>query len=915
MSFDSSKVIDVEGFISRHGLDDEISQELRELADRWGGSSQYEGSLDEEIRLGSRLDGLFDDDPVGEMQPVELREVTRLDDLELTPVRSDAFTKQGARYEVLGLLGRGGMGEVWRVRDRDLNRVLAMKIIRWEIANKERAILRFIEEAQTCAQLQHPGVVPVFEIGKLPDRRFYFTMQEIQGLSMHAVIDELHSLSNEQKHWETTASNWNFQRLMRSFARTCETIAYAHQRGVLHRDLKPSNVMLGNDGQVLVVDWGIAKVLGRVEHETTDSHDMTPDLTPVVTRRAASGDMLTRPGAVTGTPNYMPPEQLEDPSSIDTRADVYALGAVLYKLLTGIAPYGQGKAMAIFFRIAKGPPPAPSEIATLPIPEELDAICVKAMARDPEDRFRDAGALAGAVNAWLEGVQRREQALAVVAQALEIDAEASTLRAAADALSDEATRALQTVPPFAPEEHKIPAWEIEARAAEKQREANITSIRAEQQLQAALNIEPELVEAHEALAKHYLEEHRRAEAREQISAKLEAQVRLRTHVDALPTDHDTRVEIERYLEGTGKLTLHTDTPGATVELYRYFTKNRRLHLEHVKSLGEAPIVELPIDPGSYMLELSQPGRHTVKYPVHVERLGDWHGVKPGESRPTPIVLPEQGLLADDEAYVPAGWFSAGGDLKSPGGFAAKKLWLDAFVVQRFPATNKDYLVFLNDLVAQGREEEAVQHAPRERGASVGEMGSMLYARDDEGRFALLDDAARRGRIVSLDWPVTNIDWYGALAYAEWYAARTGKPWRLLTEWEFEKAARGVDGRDFPWGDGFDSSWSCMATSRPMQPIADVVDSFPIDSSPYGVRGVAGNASSWNLNAFSFDPPEGPIADFPHDLDEWRDDVEKSRVGRGGAWFYPKEFCQSNWRLRFTATFRYGFLGVRLMRPL
>jgi serine/threonine protein kinase len=166
------------------------------------------------------------------------------------------------RYEDLGLLGTGGMGEVRRVRDRDLGRTMACKVIHAEMMEQPALLARFIEEAQASAQLQHPGIVPVHEIGRMADGRFYFTMAEVKGRTFTDVIAEVHGASRGDR-WEPGAAGWTFRRLVDALARACEAVAYAHARGVVHRDLKPENIMLGAHGEVLVVDWGLAKVLGR----------------------------------------------------------------------------------------------------------------------------------------------------------------------------------------------------------------------------------------------------------------------------------------------------------------------------------------------------------------------------------------------------------------------------------------------------------------------------------------------------------------------------------------------------------------------------------------------------------------------------------------------------------------------------
>ena len=203
----------------------------------------------------------------------------------------------GGRYEDLGQLGRGGMGEVRRVRDRELGRAVAMKILHPELCRRPDVLARFVEEAQATAQLQHSSVVPVHELGRLQDGRAFFTMREVRGRTLAEVIDEVHAA--RAFGGRAAPSGWTFRRLVAAFLRVCEAVAYAHDRGVVHRDLKPSNVMIGDHGEVLVVDWGLTKVVGAVEQAPAE-------VEPVITDRSQDASQATRAGMVAGTPTYMP---------------------------------------------------------------------------------------------------------------------------------------------------------------------------------------------------------------------------------------------------------------------------------------------------------------------------------------------------------------------------------------------------------------------------------------------------------------------------------------------------------------------------------------------------------------------------------------------------------------------------------
>ena len=225
------------------------------------------------------------------------------------------------RYEDLGMLAQGGMGLVRRVLDPELNRSLAMKILSAKRDAKEDERSRFVEEAQIGAQLQHPNIVPVHELGLLPDGRPYFTMREVRGRRFSDVI---------RAHHKGERDAWTLRRLIDAYLKVCEAIAFAHDKGVIHRDLKPSNVMTGRFGEVLVVDWGIAKIL---------SGEGAPDPEEsIYTERSQGGGSSTMWGQITGTPSYMSPELAKE-EGYGKPSDTWAVGVLLFELLALVRPF------------------------------------------------------------------------------------------------------------------------------------------------------------------------------------------------------------------------------------------------------------------------------------------------------------------------------------------------------------------------------------------------------------------------------------------------------------------------------------------------------------------------------------------------------------------------------------------------
>ncbi len=785
------------------------------------------------------------------------------------------------RYTFERLLGEGGMGSVLRVHDAELNRNVAMKVLKPRLLKSAGALARFREEAQIAAQLQHPGIIPVHDIGRRPDGSVYFTMKEVKGQTFEDVIDEVQIALEEGR--DRTESGWSFRRLIDVFHRVCETVAYAHHRGVVHRDLKPENIMVGAFGEVLVLDWGLAKVL---------SEEDRPDEEAVMTDRSLDDSTRTRVGSISGTPAYMAPEQARGQiHKIGPTTDVYALGGILYAILSGRTPYMASDVRELLDLVAEGAPiDPPSELEETPgvVPLELETIAMWALMHRQDDRYAEAGQMAKEVAAWLDGARRREKAREVLAEARRTAQKIDPERERATKLDIEAAQKLEALPDDAALEAHYPAWELEAEARRAREQADLYEREALQGYRSALSHAPDLEEATDALTTHFHRAHKAAEARGDTARATELGDRL--------AQLDTRGRFARYLQGDGAVTLVTDPPGAHVALYEMVERHKQVVPEYRRSLGTTPLREVSLPRGSWMLEITAPGRARVRYPLRIERLQHWDGIPPGESEPFAIRLPEEGELGADDCYVPAGWFWTGSpDRTSQYPMPRQRIWVDGMVFKRFPVTMQELLDCVN---AHMQESGSVPDA------LVPEYRGHRLFRQVGDRWELGADPD--GDAIAPDWPVCLVPWEAAQRYATWLAARTKAPWRLPHELEWRKAASGADERPFSWGFAAEPLMAANL-ARELHSVA----AFPHDESPYGLRHCVGGVIEMTRD----EAPAGfPVVEQrlrPCELDG-----EPLKVlAVGGAWSENLTRSAANRRKGHARTDRAAYMGMRLCRPV
>jgi len=648
------------------------------------------------------------------------------------------------RYEEIGELGRGGRGRVSLAQDRNLDRAVAIKTLLGAGSVTLPEVRRFVQEALITAQLDHPSIVPVYELGFTRSGNLYYTMKRIEGTALSRVLRDLY------KRDPAAVEGFALGRLLRVLSSVALTVAYAHDRGVVHRDLKPDNIMIGAYGEVMLLDWGFARVIGE-----------------------ASADGESR---VLGTPGYLAPERILGESRVDPRSDVYSLGCVLYEALTLRRVFDEPSRRAMLEAAAHRDPVPPSQRSPgNAIPEELETLCLRCLARDPDLRLDSARALADEFDAFIEGSRRRAQVGARVKQGRSALQRHQRLRSSASRareLTDEIARHLEPWRPLEEKEGLLRGLERAENLRESAADAFAEAVAC---FESALSLDRDDSDARAGMADAYW---LRFEEAEQRNDAREMAITERW----LMAYDDGRYSVR--LQGEGAFTLDTDPTHAEVVCMRYDTSGPRDLAVPFEHFGRTPLQVVSLPVGSYLLVLRAPGHRVTSYPLRIRRREHHHPVRP-------LRLVRQGNGVGGFVHVPAGTFPFGGDPGTPGALPATEIEVDDFLIGRFPVTSGEYLQFLRHL-QQEDPELAVRRAPRQTG-----IPGTLWHRED-GQW-VLPQADPHGRAWRAEHPVYGVSWEDAVAYCVWRSEREGLRFDLPTEVQWEKAARGVDARFYPWG--------------------------------------------------------------------------------------------------------------------
>lgn len=734
-------------------------------------------------------------------------------------------------------IGKGGSGVVTLVYDVDVGRRVALKTLRSGVGAGDREIERFIGEVQVTGQLEHPNIVPVHELGRLPNGEVYFTMKLVEGRTLETVIRGLRKGAPQYRR------QYGRARLLHIFQQVCQGLAYAHSKGVVHRDLKPANIMLGEYGEVVVMDWGLAKLRGSA----ADGDGETPPHRIHTLRSTGAADTLH--GTIKGTPAYMSPEQARGHvAAIDERSDVYSIGAILYECLTLKRPHEGVDPMAVIRAVARDPVTPPRQRAPeMAIPEDLDGIVMRCLEKDPSRRFPSASALQGELANYLEGTRRRRQAAQKVHEAASLAAAHSRLRQeVADLQRAWRERSRQVMPWDAPE-LKRPVWDLQREVTRREVEAIDTLGEAIVRYGQALAYDPENREARMGLASLYWRRFRDAEA--------SRDPRDTRYFRKLVEQYDDGTYAER-LAGDGTLEVASDPPGAAVSVWRYEERDGVRVPVDERRVGAAPLGPIPLSMGAHLLVLRLAGARETRVPVFLDRC---------ERRRVEVALVGEDVVPDGFVYVPGGPFLRGGDPQAFDSAEREAVDVPSFALAKVPVTMAEYLSFVHDLT---RDDPLIAQfrVPRSRAGT-----DAYFTRGPDGRY-FIPGVDRRGDPVDPRFPVFGVSWSDAVAYCDWRSRLDGRRYRLPGDLEWEKAARGTDGRYYPWGDHFDASLCKTEESRRRRATPEPVGTFEGDVSPYGVRDMAGGVREWCA--------------------DWFDAYRRLRLVRGGAWDLPRAWARA-----------------------
>lgn len=687
------------------------------------------------------------------------------------------------RYALGELLGKGANGFVHNARDHRLGRDVALKFHNKEAGLSPIELGRFAHEAQVTGQLSHPSIVPVHDLGILPDGRPYYAMKRIAGDTLKQVFDKLKTEDPR------AIKEWTIPHFISVILRVAQACAFAHDHGVVHRDVKPANIMLGSYGEVLLLDWGVARVLGTSEDP----------FAPVSTWRSDDEHDRTIVGTVAGTPAYMPPEQAKgEIERIGPASDVYSIGVVIYEFVVGRRPFRASSVRELLDKVAEDEvvPPSLRSERRHEVPPDLENLIKQCLEKDPARRFPDGMALATALEGFLEGSRRRDESARLAGLG---DERSSEYRRAADAASrkeEDLRQRRSSTAPWAAAELRRQLWAEEALWRDLRRIRDNTYDEAISLYQSALKVDSDNGAARDGLAGLFVRRMEEAERRGELATS--------RFYRGQALRFDTG-RFRPHIQGPFQVELRSDRPAAQVRAQRVqLSRDRVLRPGETVELGETPLPSIVLEPGSWLITVSAEDGHQIRLPVYAHRPRRLQI----EANFGAAARVESGFV-----FIPGGCFTVGGDPMAIDAPLLEERSLPDFAIAAHPVTQAEFKVFLDEEGTDARFEAW--------------SGPPEVSSEDRPRI-----------------PVLGVTHYAAEAYAQWFSRRQGVTLRLPTNDEWEKAARGADRRLFPWGDDWEPTFCNGPDSFARNPHPRRVGSCPEDCSVYGVFDLAGGVAEW-----------------------------------------------------------------------
>jgi serine/threonine-protein kinase len=767
--------------------------------------------------------------------------------------------KGGTHYTQIEPLGKGSFGEVHCAHDTLLGREVAIKSLKKNFREDEEVVDRFLKEARGTAQLEHPNIMPVHEMGVSEEFGIYFTMKKVQGEDLKEILDKL---DGNPAFYE---SSYPLNFLLEVFLSVCNGVAFAHSKGVIHRDLKPANIMIGEFGEVLVLDWGLVKNIGEEDEGSGSSIHLRMDEFDIGSQ--------TLEGAVSGTPNYMAPEQAEGRiGDIDIHSDIYSLGAILYHILARCPPFEKTQLRRLLGNVKAGiyDPPRKRR-PELNIPKELEAICLKAMSRHPLNRYLSVEKLAQDIRNYignfevtaykatrLERFWRtckrnpvKSSVVAAVCSALVLafGAQRAALYGGysnnvhkADVLREEA-RAVVAQAKMDYDELaaiSLATPEKEKSDEELSKEANLEKLLSQIKTKYSVALSlyqgvPKPYRRKRSVVDGYIQIvtnridfalYRKAYAEaEQLRDAVELDLQQLGLIDARAYSYFAA--IQHQIDGAGSLSISGSNGVSRVEVFPLFDVGPRRKMGDLLDRGELPLEISSLAKGGYMLTVILEDGSILPYPIFIGH---------GENKEVVLDIPEK--IPSDMAYIPSGAFIFGGEASRF--YRKQRIAIPSFFIKKYEVTVAEYLEFWNGLSDPKLKADymsRIQFDSRTR--------HYMDAWDATGN--ILDER------LGLDFPVVGITHHAAEAFCVWKSRQTGKTIRLPTAAEWEKAARGVDGRRYVWGNGLDrdlvlTKYNTRAKKK--YPYWAPPGSFrATDVSVYNVFDMAGNVREMTASLF------------------------------------------------------------------